>query len=150
VALYRVWMVRHGEYIGVGADSQRLTPRGVSQMQRAGKGLAQLADRIVVRSSDLLRALNSARIIAVQAEVFDPQIETHSWLASGVYSREGYDLAGRIAEISRVVGADVLLVMHAPDIKKFLEDVCGQGRQRVANGECWQVAGPGGCFRLEI
>jgi phosphohistidine phosphatase len=109
-----IWLLRHGDAESEGDDdARRLTAKGESQAESAGRALAALGIRLdACLSSPKVRALDTASIACRRLGVDPEPTET---LAGG-----GFDPA----ELAAGRG-DVLLVGHDPDFSRAIAQATG-------------------------
>lgn len=113
----KLYVMRHGpaeDFSASGRDQDRaLTPQGRERVKAVAARLAELdeAPRVIV-SSPLVRALQSAELVAAQLAL--PAPETHHAMAPGGAAR---DLALALARDGR---KRVMVVGHEPDLSELV------------------------------
>lgn len=122
-------LVRHGEYISqIGGDPERLTERGVLQLQQTAETLATdygLTDQAIIISSIARRACMSSCIIAKRlgAEVvFSNKVSEEAYRGVKRSEFEDYTcniLADKGLDCRRI--EDVVIVTHQPIIRSLVD-----------------------------
>jgi phosphohistidine phosphatase len=113
----KLYVMRHGpaeDYSSSGRDFDRaLTPQGRERVKLVAARLAELGEAPkVILSSPLLRALQTAEIVA--AELGTPAVETHRAMAPG---GPAHDLVLELAHEGR---KRVMVVGHEPDLSGLI------------------------------
>jgi phosphohistidine phosphatase len=109
-----IWLLRHGDAeSGEIDDARKLTDKGESQAENAGRALAALGIRLdACLSSPKARALDTARI-ACRSLGVDPE-------PTEALAGEGFDPAGLAAGLG-----ETLLVGHDPDFSRAIAQATG-------------------------
>ncbi len=109
-----IWLLRHGDAEdGDDDDARRLTNKGESQAERAGRALAALDVQLdACLTSPKVRALDTAKI-ACRHLGLEPEVADE--LAGGSFDLDAL-AAGR---------GDVVLVGHEPDFSNAIADATG-------------------------
>jgi len=127
----KIYVMRHGpaeDFASSGRDADRaLTPIGRDRVRAVAKLLASEdeAPRVIV-SSPLVRALQTAEIVAAETSV--DRVETARDLAPGG------DSAAFVASLVRDRRKRAMIVGHEPDLSALVATLCGAFARDMLKG----------------
>ena len=126
----RIFFLRHGEaeerQPGMPDAQRQLTPEGIAEMRRVGRGIAALDLRIdSILTSPLVRAYQTAAL-AAEALGLTERLREDQLLASGA----------RFADLVHALqdereNARILVVGHEPDFSNLIGELIGGGVVRM-------------------
>ena len=126
--MFELYLIRHGVAAERGPewpdDAKRpLTEEGIARMKKAARGLKRLDVRLdVVVSSPLVRARQTAEVVAGVFDEMSPLVLTTSLAPGGRYSDLLADLQKQVRHTR------IALVGHEPDLGRLAARLAGSRR----------------------
>jgi len=115
-------ILRHAEAVELGTDGitkdgdRPLTPEGIKKMEKAAEGMQQMGlDLDLILTSPLLRAVQTAEIVARKLRIQEKMRRTNNLAPSGNQSKLIAEIQGDKQPIQQV-----LIVGHEPDLSRLV------------------------------
>jgi len=122
----KLYLLRHGSaeerHEGKSDRERKLTQEGIAEMEGVARGISRLVGELdLILSSPLVRALETAKIVAAEIRVLGGPVQVSNNLASGAFDwRSLHKLLAEMPSEHRV-----MLVGHEPDFSEMVRELTG-------------------------